>query len=45
MSGQFGALAASNSTSVCRECGAVVYSEDAHDRFHARLDDIEREAG
>ena len=35
---RFGGTAASNSTSACRECGAIVYFSEAHDRWHDQQD-------
>jgi len=38
LEGVFGTTAASNSTSHCRDCGAVVYDTEAHDRWHTKVD-------
>lgn len=37
--GKFGATAASNNTSACRLCGAVVFDVHAHEAYHRELAD------
>lgn len=36
----FGTRSASNKTSACNECGAVVFDTAAHDVWHEHLDAI-----
>lgn len=40
LSGDFGSRAAINSTSACRDCGAVVWNEAEHDAWHAAISEL-----